>query len=60
VGGGSLLDNKAKDNSRTHSDSELAARSMGSKYGEEWAKDKAPKAPEEPEKPTGVEGLKRD
>jgi type IV secretion system protein TrbL len=60
VGGGSLLDNKAKDNSRTHEDSELAARSMGSKYGEEWAKDKAPKAPEEPEKPTGVEGLKRD
>jgi hypothetical protein len=34
--------------------------SMGSKYGEEWAKDKAPKAPEEPEKPAGVEGLKRD
>jgi hypothetical protein len=33
---------------------------MGSKYGEEWAKDNAPKVPEEPEKPTGVEGLKRD
>jgi hypothetical protein len=60
VGGGSLIDNKAKDNSRTHSDSEKAARSIGSKYGEEWAKDNAPKAPEEPEKPSGVEGLKRD
>ncbi|MDR2160174.1 MAG: type IV secretion system protein [Treponema sp.] len=60
VGGGSSMDNKAKDNSRTREDSELAARSMGSKYGEEWAKDKAPKAPEEPEKPSGVEGLKRD
>jgi type IV secretion system protein TrbL len=60
VGGGYSMDNKAKDNSRTHTDSEAAARSMGSKYGEEWAKDKAPKAPEEPEKPTGVEGLKRD
>jgi type IV secretion system protein TrbL len=60
VGGGYSMDNKAKDNSRTHSDSEQAARSMGSQYGEEWAKDKAPKAPEKPEKPTGVEGLKRD
>jgi type IV secretion system protein TrbL len=60
VGGGNLIDNKAKDNSRTHSDSEKAARSMGSKYGEEWAKDNAPKAPEEPEKPSGEEGLKRD
>jgi hypothetical protein len=60
VGGGNSLDNKAKDNSRTHSDSEKAARSMGSKYGEEWARDNAPKAPEEPEKPAGVEGLKRD
>ncbi|MDR3114857.1 MAG: hypothetical protein LBU25_04995 [Treponema sp.] len=54
------MDNKAKDNSQTHLDSEQAARSMGSKYGEEWAKDKAPKAPEEPEKPSGVEWLKRD
>jgi type IV secretion system protein TrbL len=60
VGGGYSMDNKAKDNSRTHVDSEQAARSMGSKYGEEWAKDKVPKMPEEPEKPTGVEGLKRD
>jgi type IV secretion system protein TrbL len=60
VGGGHPLDNKAKDNSRMHLDSEQAARSMGSKYGEEWAKDKAPKAPEEPEKPSGVEGLKRN
>ncbi|MDR2019474.1 MAG: type IV secretion system protein [Treponema sp.] len=60
VGGGNSITNTAKDNSRMHSDSELAARSMGSQYGEEWAKDKAPKAPEEPKKPTGVEGLKRD
>jgi hypothetical protein len=60
VGGGYSMDNKAKDNSRMHTDSEQAARSMGSKYGEEWAKDKAPKAPEEPEKPSGVEGLERD
>jgi hypothetical protein len=60
VGGGYSMDNKAKDNSRTRVDSKQAARSMGSKYGKEWAKDKAPKAPEEPEKPTGVEGLKRD
>jgi type IV secretion system protein TrbL len=60
VGGGYSMDNKAKDNSRMYQDSEKAARSMGSKYGEEWAKDNAPKAPEEPEKPTGVEGLKRD
>jgi type IV secretion system protein TrbL len=60
VGGGYSMDNKAKDNSRTHIDSEQAARSAGSKYGEEWAKDKAPKAPEEPEKPSGAEGLKRD
>jgi type IV secretion system protein TrbL len=60
VGGGNLIDNKAKDNSRTHVDSEKAARTMGSQYGEEWARDKAPKAPEEPEKPSGVEGLKRD
>jgi hypothetical protein len=60
VGGGYSMDNKAKDNSRTRGDSELAARSMGSRYGEEWAKNKAPEAPEEPEKPTGVEGLKRD
>jgi type IV secretion system protein TrbL len=60
VGGGASMDNKAKDNTRTHSDSEQAARSMGSQYGEEWAKDKAPKAPEEPEKPVGAEGLQRD
>jgi type IV secretion system protein TrbL len=60
VGGGYSMDNKAKDNSRMHEDSEQAARSMGSKYGEEWAKDNAPKAPEEPGKPAGVEGLKRD
>jgi hypothetical protein len=57
VGGGNLIDNKAKDNSRTHADSEKAARSMGSKYSEEWAKDNAPKAPE---KAIGVEGLERD
>jgi hypothetical protein len=60
VGGGSLMDNRAKDNSRMYADSELAARSMGAQYGEEWAKDHAPGAPEEPEKPSGVEGLKRD
>jgi hypothetical protein len=60
AGGEYSMDNKAKDNSRMHSDSELAARSMGFKYGEEWAKDKAPKAPEEPGKPSGVEGLRRD
>jgi hypothetical protein len=43
-----------------HEDSEKAARTMGSQYGEEWARDKAPRAPEEPEKPSGLEGLKRD
>jgi type IV secretion system protein TrbL len=60
AGGGYDLKNKAKDGSRTHSDSEKAARSMGSKYGEEWAKDNAPKAPEEPGGPSGVGGMKRE
>jgi type IV secretion system protein TrbL len=60
VGGGYSMDNKAKDNSRTRDDSERAARTVGSRYGEEWAKDKAPNAPEEPEKPSGVEGLTRE
>jgi type IV secretion system protein TrbL len=57
VGGGYSMDNKAKDNSRTRGDSEKAARAMGSTYGEEWARDKAPNAPE---KPSGAEGLRRE
>jgi type IV secretion system protein TrbL len=60
VGGGYSADNKAKDNSRMREDSEKTARAMGSRYGEEWAKDKAPKAPEEPGKPSGAEGLTRE
>jgi type IV secretion system protein TrbL len=43
VGGGHSLDNKAKDNSRTHVDSEQAARSMGSKYGEDGRRTRRPK-----------------
>jgi type IV secretion system protein TrbL len=60
VGGGYALENKAKDGSRTHTDSSDAAQKAGQKYGEQWAKDNAPKAPDEPDKPTGVEGMKRD
>jgi type IV secretion system protein TrbL len=60
VGGGYAQENAAKDNSRTHADSSDAAKGMGQRYGEQWAKDNAPKAPEEPDKPTGVEGLKRE
>jgi hypothetical protein len=55
-----MLRNKAKDGSRTHIDSSDAAQKAGQKYGEQWAKDNAPKAPDEPDKPTGVEGMKRD
>jgi type IV secretion system protein TrbL len=60
VGGGSLADNEAKDGSRSHADSTAAAQDMGQKYGEQWAKDNAPKAPEEPDAPSGVEGMKRE
>jgi hypothetical protein len=59
VGGGYDVKNEAKDGSRTHADSSNAARGMGQKYGEQWAKDNAPKAPEEPGKPSGVEGMQR-
>jgi type IV secretion system protein TrbL len=61
VGGGSSMSYQAKDNSRTHLDSENTARDMGKQYGEQWAKDNAPKPPEgKPDKPSGVEGQKRD
>jgi type IV secretion system protein TrbL len=60
VGGGYAPENKAKDGSRTHADSSEAAQGMGQKYGEQWAKDNAPKAPEEPDKPSGIEGMKRE
>jgi type IV secretion system protein TrbL len=60
VGGGYDMNNEAKDGSRTHTDSSSAAKRMGEKYGEQWAKDNAPKAPEEPDKPAGVEGMKRE
>jgi type IV secretion system protein TrbL len=60
VGGGYAPENQAKDGSRTHEDSSNTAKGMGQKYGEQWAKDNAPKAPEEPDKPTGVEGMKRE
>jgi type IV secretion system protein TrbL len=60
VGGGYDMNNKAKDGSRTHADSNDAAKGMGQRYGEQWAKDNAPKAPEEPDRPAGVEGMKRE
>jgi type IV secretion system protein TrbL len=60
VGGGYSMSNQAKDGSRTHSDSADTAKGMGSQYGEQWAKDNAPKAPEEPDRPTGIEGQRRE
>jgi hypothetical protein len=46
VGKGYSPDNEAKDGSRTHRNSIEAAQGMGKQYGEQWAKDNAPKAPE--------------
>jgi type IV secretion system protein TrbL len=61
VGGGSSMNYQSKDNSRTRLDSENITKAMGAHYGEQWAKNNAPKPPEgEPGKPAGAEGQKRD
>lgn len=60
VGGGYSVENQVKDGSRSHNDSTETAEGMGKKYGEQWAKDNAPKAPEEPSNPVGIEGQIRE